>query len=133
MILLDTHTAIWFASDNPALGPASRVIADRALSEGQLAVSAIVFWELALLIAKRRFESRHPAPVSREQSLATGVGEVPLSGDIAILSVELSGLHGDPADRIMVATAMIHGATLVTADRHLLAWQHPLPRRNAAA
>jgi PIN domain nuclease of toxin-antitoxin system len=41
-------------------------------------------------------------------------------------------LHGDPADRLIVATAIVHGATLMTADRALLRWRHPLPRQDAS-
>jgi PIN domain nuclease of toxin-antitoxin system len=51
VILLDTHAAIWFTTDDEALGKDSRAIADAALAEGRLAVSAISFWEIALLIA----------------------------------------------------------------------------------
>jgi PIN domain nuclease of toxin-antitoxin system len=53
VILLDTHAAVWFAIDK-GLGRQSQRIADKALAEDRLAVSAIRFWELAMLIAKRR-------------------------------------------------------------------------------
>jgi PIN domain nuclease of toxin-antitoxin system len=64
--------------------------------DGELAVSAITFWEIALLVAG-----------------------------------ELDTLHGDPADRFIAATAIVHDATLVTADEKLLRWRHPLRRQNA--
>jgi PIN domain nuclease of toxin-antitoxin system len=49
VILLDTHVVIWFTTDDAALGKTSRSIADAALAEDELAVSAISFWEIALL------------------------------------------------------------------------------------
>jgi PIN domain nuclease of toxin-antitoxin system len=51
---------------------------------------------------------------------------------MAILSVQLEGLHPDPADRFIVATAIAHGATLMTADAKLLRWRHPLARQDAS-
>jgi PIN domain nuclease of toxin-antitoxin system len=52
-------------------------------------------------------------------------------GEIAILAAELTGLNGDPADRIIAATAIANDATLVTADENLLRWRHRLKRQNA--
>ncbi len=68
----------------------------------------------------------------RADFLNTGVVELPLTGGIALLSVGLEDLHGDPADRFIVATAMTHSATLMTADDKLLRWQHDLARQNAS-
>jgi PIN domain nuclease of toxin-antitoxin system len=57
--------------------------------------------------------------------------ELPVTGDIAILAAELAGLNGDPADRIIAATAIAHDATLITADSNLLKWRHRLKRQDA--
>ena len=54
MILLDTHAAVWLANDEPVLGQKSCSIALAARAENQLAISAISFWEIALLAAKDR-------------------------------------------------------------------------------
>jgi len=59
------------------------------------------------------------------------MNEIALTGDIGILASELEGLHSDPADRIISATAIVHDATLVTADERLLRWRHKLRRLNA--
>lgn len=67
----------------------------------------------------------------RELLLGAGIREFPVNGDIAILAVGLSGLHGDPADRFIAASAIRHDATLVTADTRLLAWEHALRRQDA--
>ena len=130
MIILDTHAAIWLATDQ-GLGRHSRRIVDKALSDDHLGVSTITFWELAMLTAKGRLRSLKSATERRAELIATGVRELPLTGDIAILAAELEGLDGDPADRIIAATAIAHDATLVTADEKLLRWRHRLKRQDA--
>jgi PIN domain nuclease of toxin-antitoxin system len=131
VILLDTHAAVWLASDEPVLGQKSCTLALAARAENQLAISAISFWEIALLAAKHRLElHRRPAEL-RAELLDTGVMELALTGDIALLAVELKNLHGDPADRFIVATALMHDATLITADARLLRWRGKVKRHNA--
>ena len=131
MILLDTHAALWFTTDSAALGKKSRRITDHALKDGQLAVSAISFWEIALLAIKGRLRMIESATETRRVVLGSGVIEVPLSGEIAVLAGELENLHADPADRFIAATAIARNALLVTADERLLRWRHPLRRHNA--
>jgi PIN domain nuclease of toxin-antitoxin system len=131
VILLDTHAALWFAMDNGLLGKRSQRTIDRALEDDQLAVSVISFWEITLLIAKRRVRSIDSAAETRDFILRAGIGELPLTGEIAILAGELDSLHGNPADRFIAATAIRHDATLVTADEKLLRWRHSLRRQNA--
>jgi PIN domain nuclease of toxin-antitoxin system len=60
------------------------------------------------------------------------VTELPVTGLISIMAIELPDLHGDPADRLIAATSVVHGATLMTADRELLRWPHALPRQDAS-
>lgn len=132
MILLDTHAVIWVANDDPALGGQSASLALAARTQNQLAISAISFWEIALLAAKNRLELLAPPAQLRAELLDTGLIELPLSGDIAVLAVELKGLHADPADRFIAATAIAHAATLITADMRLLDWQSDVRRQNAA-
>jgi PIN domain nuclease of toxin-antitoxin system len=128
--LLDTHAAIWFTAD-AGLGKRSQGLSDNALAEDQLAVSAVSFWETSILIAKRRLRSVKSAAELRKRVLDSGTNEVPLTGDVAILAGNLEGLHGDPADRFIVATAVANDATLLTADESLLQWRHKLRRQNA--
>jgi PIN domain nuclease of toxin-antitoxin system len=130
VILLDTHAAIWFVTDDRTLGKRSRTLAKAALAESNLAICAISFWEIAMLVANGRLESIVPPPELRAVLLAAGMIEMPLTGDIALLSASLD-LHSDPADRFIAATAITHGATLVTADQRLLKWKYPLSRQNA--
>jgi PIN domain nuclease of toxin-antitoxin system len=130
VILLDTHAAIWFTTD-AGLGKRSQAIADHALADDRLAISAVSFWEVAMLVAKRRLRSLDSAADLRERVLNSGINEVPLTGDVAILAGNLDGLHGDPADRFIVATAIAHEATLMTADTILLKWRNKLRRQDA--
>jgi PIN domain nuclease of toxin-antitoxin system len=133
MILLDTHAALWFTMDNKSLGKRSLRIADQALSNRELAISAISFWEIALLVTKRRLRSIDSAIATRHLILHAGIAELALTGEIAILAAELEAIHGDPADRFIAATAIAHKATLMTADDRLLRWRHEVARQNAEA
>jgi PIN domain nuclease of toxin-antitoxin system len=132
VILLDTHAILWMANEELPLGHDSKLIVQAAREAGQLAISSISFWEIALLAEKRRLELTESAEWLRSELLNTGIIEIPLTGEIAILAAQLKNLHGDPADRFIVATAIAHEATLLTADKALLRWRNKLPRQNAA-
>jgi PIN domain nuclease of toxin-antitoxin system len=130
VIVIDTHIVVWMTTGT-GFGKRSASLLDKALDEAQLAVSAISFWEIAMLTAKRRLRALKSAGEYRSRILATGVQELPLTGDICVLAGELENLHADPADRLIAASAIAHDATLVTADERLLRWRHPLRRQNA--
>jgi PIN domain nuclease of toxin-antitoxin system len=120
MILIDTHALYWMATSDKKLGRASRARIDQALAADKLAVSAISFWELAMLASKRRIEASDIEEM-RRIALESGIAELPLDGPTAILAAQLDSAHKDPADRFIAATALRHRATLVTADERLLA------------
>jgi PIN domain nuclease of toxin-antitoxin system len=130
VILLDTHAAIWLATEK-GLGRKSQGSVDRALADDRLAISAFSFWELAMLIVKGRLRAHKSADEQRAKLLTAGIRELPLTGEIAILAAGFEGLNGDPADRIIAATAIAHDATLMTADENLLRWRHRLKRQDA--
>ena len=67
----------------------------------------------------------------RSELMAIGLREHPGSGDIGIQAAALPDFHGDPADRLIVATAMQERATLATADKAILGWKGPLQRTHA--
>ncbi len=117
--LLDTHAWIWFFNrDSRAQKLAATLPAD-----ARLGVAAITVWEAAMLEAKGRV-SFHPSLESRVREMLTRrlCAVVPLHPEIAIASARLDDFHGDPADRLIVATARQAGATLVTADHKILTW-----------
>jgi PIN domain nuclease of toxin-antitoxin system len=131
VIILDTHVALWLTLGSDSLGKRSRRLTQQAAAEKELAISAVSFWEIALLITKRRLRPPDTAKEMRRQILGAGATELPLTGEIAILAGELEGLHADPADRFIAATAVVHDAMLVTADDRLLQWRHSVRRHNA--
>lgn len=123
MILLDTHVLVHYASDDRKLGKRARAAIDRALARDEVFVSALSFWEMAMLVAKDRLTLDTTVSAFRTATLATGIQEAPVDGEIAIAAGELADHHGDPADRLLVATALVRGLTLLTADTILLAWK----------
>ena len=131
MILLDTHALVWLVEGLPQIGAVARAAADAALSEDSLAVSAISFWEVAMLQARGRLRLRQPAEAWRAELLERGLVELPVTGEIGIAAVRLADFHADPADRIITATAALRRATLITADDRILAWSGPVGRLDA--
>ncbi len=126
MILLDTHALLWLNEGSPRLGSRARQSADEALIEGRLAVSAVSFWRVAVLVERRRVELDRSTGRWHQELLQSGLIEIPLDGRIAITAIGLPSLHGDPVDRFIAATAIIKEARLITADRRLLNWSGPL-------
>lgn len=129
-LLLDTHAAIWMAAADASLGKRSRALVATAAADGRLAISAISFWEIALLLEKDRLRSTLTAEALRQRLLQTGIREIPVTGEIVLLSTQLA-LHGDPADRFIAASCVVTGAALMTADTRLLAWKHAAKRHDA--
>ncbi len=127
-ILLDTHALIWIVRGEPRFGPGTRSAIDEAWSSARVLVSAFTFWEIAMLARKRRLDLSVPTHEWRRQVLSVGLSELPVTGDIAIRAESLDGFHGDPADRIIVATAAHHDLTLITADDAVLGWPGSLAR-----
>lgn len=123
MILLDTHVLVRYMRDEGKLGKRALSTIDRAVAKDELFVSAISFWEVATLVAKRRLELDTTVSAFRDLAIRNGVREQVLDGEIASLAGELPDAHGDPADRMLVATAIVRGLTLVTADAVLLGWK----------
>lgn len=132
LILLDSHVLIWLASGDKRLGRRARVAADRALVDGKLAASVVSFWEVALLVAKRRLRLELPPQAWRELLLRSGLVEIEVDGEIAIAAAQIGEFHDDPADRFIVATASRAGATLLTSDQRILDWKGSLRRQDAA-
>jgi PIN domain nuclease of toxin-antitoxin system len=129
-MLLDTQAALWLDSGDASLGPQSRREIERAWQSEGVAVSAITFWETAMLKDKGRITFPDDVHLWRREQLAQGWIEIPVNGEIAARAGQLPGIHGDPADRLIIATAL-EGHQLVTSDRRILAWPGTLSRLNA--
>lgn len=130
MLLLDTNALLWALSDDPRLSGATRELIEEAWATGAIAVSAATFWEIALLVERQRLTLATAPQTWRQERIADGLVELPLHGEEALRAVRLGedGFHRDPADRFIVATALIGGHTLVTSDQQILAWSGSLPR-----
>jgi len=133
VILLDTHVLLWLDRDDPALGAGSRAAIESAWKAGAVAVSAISFWEVAMLQIRGRIVLPQPSTGWRLDWLEAGLLEHQLDGATAMQAAALDVFHPDPADRFIVATAIAAGATLVTADQSVLGWPGPLLRQDARA
>lgn len=131
MILLDTHVLLWQQEDNPRLGRSARQVIELALDADDAAVSAITFWEVAMRVQKGRLDVLSDVAAWRRDLVSRGLHEIPVDGGIATRAGLLPDLHGDPADRLIVATAL-EGHQLLTADRRLLGWSGPLNRLDAS-
>ena len=131
MKLLDTHTLLWLRAGDPKLGPAAREEIQRAWEANEVAVSAMSFWEIAMLKEKGRIIYPDDVGLWRLQQLREGLIEIPVDGAIGIRANSLQDFHPDPADRIIVATAL-EGHQLITADEFILDWSGDLDRLDAA-
>lgn len=123
-LLLDTHVWLWLMSREGNMKPSAiRAIAEAAY-HGLVLVSAISAWEVAMLVAKGRIRlSKDCLSWVNEALRAPGLALIPLTPEIAVESSRLPGaFHGDPADRILVATARREGAILLTRDEKILAY-----------
>ena len=130
MILLDTQVLVWIRFGDRQLGRLARLEIEDAVYQSGVAVSAISFWEVAMLHAKGRLTLLQDVAAWREMLLRDGLVEIPVDGAIGIRANELADFHADPADRLIVATAL-GGHRLVTADRRILDWPGSLDRMDA--
>jgi PIN domain nuclease of toxin-antitoxin system len=123
VIVLDTHVWLWMVDGERSQLTAQAIQEiDDASRRGDIVVSAISVWEVAMLEAKGRISLSRPVDDWVRSALrAPGSRLLPLSPEIAIESTRLPGsAHGDPADRILIASARVTGGQLATRDRVIL-------------
>lgn len=138
MLLLDTHAWIWWLARPEALSAPARAAVEEAVGSevggsgcgrpagrggggGGVAVSSISMWELAMLVQRGRLElTMTPSRWLEECERLPFLAFLPVDGRVALRSVSLgSAFHPDPADRMIVATALLHDLTLVTKDERI--------------
>lgn len=120
-VLLDTHYWIWWLTPESALREPERAAIDRAAERQELYLAAVSLWEAQMLHTRQRLE----LPISFAEWLSRAadpavISVLPLDVDVVLARDELpASFHGDPADRLIVATARAHGIPLATRDRNI--------------
>lgn len=119
--LLDTHVLLYWFGDEGRLTAEQRHVLSAASGEEPLLVSDISLWEVATLYSLKRITLDRPLRVWLEQATAAPlVRRIGISPAIAAEVARIpESFHRDPADRILVATARVLGAVLLTSDRRI--------------
>ncbi len=126
MIVLDTHAWIWFTSKPENLSKKAKKAVEAAVKGKSVLISSISVWEVALLVKKKRLTLSMDVTdwIAKSENLPF-IQFIPVSNSIAVKSVNLpQPLHDDPADRIIIATALSTGASIVTKDKKISDYSH---------
>ncbi|MEB3275437.1 MAG: type II toxin-antitoxin system VapC family toxin [Cyanobacteriota bacterium] len=117
-VLLDTHVWIWWLLGTERMSTPERRSMDRVAAAAGCYLSAMSLWEAQMLHSKGRLALDRPFAAWLHQAAAPGVVAVlPLDVDVVLALDQLpQSFHGDPADRLIVATALAHGLPLATHD-----------------
>jgi PIN domain nuclease of toxin-antitoxin system len=121
MIVLDTHVWVWWVSNPDLLSPQARMLIDKAVVEKRIYISSISVWEVAMLATKGRLQlSLDVGDWIRTCETLPFIQFVPVSNTIALRAVRFPVASlVDPADRIIVATALVLDQILVTKDKKI--------------
>ena len=124
MILFDTHVLVWAMENHRFLGLKAATLINEATSSDGAYLSAITCWEVSMLVDRGKLGFRQGVRAWMEETLSQpGIFLAPLEPEIGIEAGSLPGnIHGDPADRIIIATARALQCSLLTADRKILAY-----------
>lgn len=119
MILADTHAWLWWTNEDSRLSARARSALDRQL----VGICSISMWEVAQLAAKGRLELQGDAEAWLTGALGRpNLQVIELTPAICATGAGFgTSLHRDPSDRLIVATALLHGVALVTADQAITA------------
>lgn len=118
-LLLDTHIWLWLVGDPDRLS--SQVAEALRNPENEVWISPISSWEIVLLTEKKRFKlSTEVDQWIRNTIRALGLREAALTHEVALQASRIDLPHRDPADRLLAATAIVYGLTLVTDNERLL-------------
>jgi PIN domain nuclease of toxin-antitoxin system len=120
-LLLDTHVFVWLMNGDETLSLETRALIKNTCKQHCLLASSISIWEIAMLQSKGKISLIHPLQQwIKKIGLLPYIKIIPLTAEIAIESCELPGeFHGDPADRMLVATARILNIPLMTRDKKI--------------
>ena len=113
--VFDTHVWVWSAAGDPRAGKLIEF-------SGAAVIATISQWEVSMLAMKGRLELKPDEATWFSENLEPPVTLAPLTAEISTTSCQLPDFHGDPADRIIVATAIVLGIPLITADEKIIRW-----------
>lgn len=114
-VVIDTHIWVWQAAGD-------RRVEKLRKYRGRQILPAICVWEASMLVAKGRLKLKPDVAAWVAHNLESPVEMEPLSAEISVRSSQLVDFHGDPADRLIVATAMVLQIPLITADEQIHRW-----------
>ena len=122
LIVLDTHVLVYDALTPSRLSARARKTIDAGFARGDLACSDISLWEIAMLVARKRIDpAMDVGQFLNDIISARGIQVLAITPEIAVLSQSETFAHGDPADRLIAASAQFHTAPLITSDQKLRA------------
>ncbi|AFY81994.1 type II toxin-antitoxin system VapC family toxin [Oscillatoria acuminata] len=115
MLLLDAHIWIRWQNPQPSSIVLSKPLIDRIETADSVAISAISCWELGQLVKRQRVQISLPLD-EWVQAALEDIQVLPIDQAIALKASQLPEHHRDPADRIIIATALIYDAALISLD-----------------
>jgi len=116
-VLLDTHALLWWQAGSVRLSSTARGAIGGAR---RVVVSSISFWEVAMLVGKGRIALDRPVAAWVNDLVGGGcISSADITPAVAVAAGARPGFHGDPADRLIYATALVGGLPLITKDRRL--------------
>ncbi len=124
LTICDTNVLLFWADQRDRLTSAAQQALDNGMAQGNLACAAISFWEIAMLFRKNRLTlPASSTPVSYMEDIVESLNLKVLQLTPSIAALAESGIvvQGDPGDRLIAATAIIHQSPLITADEKLRA------------
>ncbi len=121
MIILDTHAWVWWLTEDSKLSVKSTEAIE---NNSIIGIPAISCWELAMLVSKNRIRLSMDVQIWMDLAFQhSKVQLLPISPEIAVLSTRLPGeFHGDPADRLIVASCLVYKAPLISKDEKIQKW-----------
>ena len=126
LTMCDTHILLFWADDPSRLSAPASAALDLGIQSARLACSDISLWEIAMLYTRGRINNRagvSPTAYMQDILISMAITVLPITAEIAELSQSAVFSHGDPADRLIAATALVNRAALITADEKL----HAIP------
>ena len=120
MVVLDTHALVYDALAPARLSVRARKAIDLGGADNEIACSDISLWEIAMLIARKRLDpGMDTLQFLDDMVAARRIQVLPITAETAVMAQSDAFSHGDPADRLIAATAMLHRAALISSDSKL--------------